>query len=59
MAGDKGPRDGRPAPIMPARTEGVEQRIDRWATMLDEAVALLNQVMTEVKETGKTEHDDE
>lgn len=60
MAGDKA---GRPA--VPASRDGrpgtpagsVEQRVERWAAMLDDAVNLLNQVMNEVKEAGK--HDDE
>lgn len=54
--GDKG-RAAPPAGGL-AQTGSVEQRVDRWAAMLDDAVKLLNQVMAEVKETGHTDHDD-
>jgi hypothetical protein len=49
-------RQPPPPPVPPAGS--VEERVARWADMLDNAVSLLNQVMTEVKETGKGTGDD-
>jgi hypothetical protein len=44
----------QPPPPPPGPPGGtVEERVAKWAAMLDQAVSLLNEVMTEVKEAGK------
>lgn len=59
MTGGNGKQGRPPAPAdrTPEVAGTVEQRVERWATMLDDAVKLLNQVMTEVKETGHQDDD--